>query len=136
MGFFDTLTEAQFHGACEACMSEPVPLAMADLNKPFVYDRSIGVFYVPFGLHQSAMGLLQAIKMGLDDRIDAAEKLGVRDLGHVSDHWLQNTPGAAFRSAVSKKVMVATGRGLTPAERRAFGAFEVLFPEVPRQDLG
>jgi len=127
MSFFDTLSDRQFNAACELCMSEPVPLAQADLQKPFVYDRAIGVIFAPMGYHQAVMGLLQAIQMGLEDRIDAAEKLGVRDLGDVADHWLEHTPGAAFRSSVSRKIKVGTGKGLTPLERRRFGDFDALF---------
>lgn len=127
MSFFGTLTQRQFNAACDLGMSEPVPLAQADLQKPFVYDRSIGVIYVPMGYHEGVMGLLQAIQMGLPDRIEAAEKLGVRDLGDVADHWLERTPGAAFRSSVSRKIKVGTGKGLTPLERRSFGEFDALF---------
>lgn len=127
MSFFDSLTSRQFNAACDLCMSEPVPLGQADLAKPFVYDRTIGVIYVPMGYHQGAMGLLQAIKMGLNNRVEAAEKLGVRDLGDVADHWLEHTPGAAFRSSLSRKIKVGTGKGLSPMERRRFGDFDALF---------
>ena len=55
-------------------MSDPVPLSIADLTRPFVYERQYGVIYVPGGYHPSAMSFLLALQLGCEDGIDAAEE--------------------------------------------------------------
>lgn len=114
------ISDEMFWGMCDAHMSDPVPLQQADLTKPFVYERRWGVFYTPFGYHQSAMGLLLAWQHGCRKVIPVTEKLGIAHDG-AADYWLQHTPGAAFRSAVGKKIQVASLKGLTLLERRLFG---------------
>lgn len=58
-------TDEQWWAMCDAHMSLPVPLAKADLTKPFVYERRFGLFYVPFGFHHRAMSLLLAFQYDL-----------------------------------------------------------------------
>ena len=67
------------------------------------------------------MSFLLAFQLGCEDGIDAAEKLNVTYSSGTADYWLENTPGAAFKSSVGKRIQVATGRGLTVQERRMFG---------------
>lgn len=114
------ITDEMFWGMCDCHMSDPVPLGEADLSRPFVYERRWGVFYVPFGYHQSAMGLLLAWQHGCHKVWQVTERLGIAHDG-AADYWLQHTPGAAFRSSVGKRVQVATPKGLTVQERRLFG---------------
>jgi hypothetical protein len=124
---FRDLPMGQWSQFCEFCMSDPVPLSIADLTRPFVYERQYGVIYVPGGYHPSAMSFLLALQLGCEDGIDAAEKLNVTYSSGTADYWLENTPGAAFKSSVGKRIQVATGRGLTVQERRMFGDFACVF---------
>ncbi len=134
-GAFDDIERAgfsdrQWWSMCDAHMSLPVPLHTADLTKPFVYDRKWGLFYVPSGLHQQAMGILLAFHHGLLNGNDVAVHLGLptRDSHYAADYWLEKTPGAAFRSSVGKKKVQAGPRGnLTAMERRLLGDIEHVF---------
>jgi hypothetical protein len=68
-------TDEQWWSMCDAHMSLPIPLAKADLQQPFVYERRYGVFYVPSGQHQNAMSILLAFHHGLTKGIDVADRL-------------------------------------------------------------
>lgn len=122
-------TDVMFWKMCDCHMSDPVPLASADLTRPFVYERRWGVFYVPFGYHPISMSLLLAWQHGCDDAVEVADKLGLQMSDETSDHWLRHTPGAAFRSSVGKKIQVATTKGLTIQERRLFGEVCCVFEQ-------
>ena len=124
---FPELNQRQWNCFCDFHMSKPVPLASADLSRPFVYERQYGLFYVPSGLHQSAMSFLLALQHGLDHGIDVAEKLKLKYSDGTADHWLEHTPGAAFKSSVGKRIQVAKHRGLTIQERRLFGDVDCVF---------
>jgi hypothetical protein len=138
---FPELNQRQWNCLCDFHMNKPVPLEKADLGRPFVYERQYGLFYVPFGFHQSAMSFLLALQHGLDHGIEVAEKLKLKYSEGTADYWLENTPGAAFRSSVGKRIQVATGRGLTPQERRLFGDVDCVFtptlnaPRLGRSDF-
>jgi hypothetical protein len=114
-------TDPQWWSMCDASMSLPVPLAKADLQQPFVYERSYGVFYVPFGQHQQAMSTLLAFRHGLVKGIDVAEHLGLSFSHGTADEWLRSTPGACFRSSVGKKIQVGSRSSLNALERRLIG---------------
>jgi hypothetical protein len=120
-------TDPQWWAMCDFHMGLPVPLAEADLTRPFVYERRWGVFYVPMGMHRGAMSLLLAFQHGLTGGIAVAERLGLDYSEGTADHWLQHTPGAAMLSSQGTQILVGTGRGLTPLERRRFGAFLCAF---------
>lgn len=66
-----------WNAMCNAKMSLPSSIDQADLSKPFVYDRSYGVFFVPSGSHQVAMSLLLAWKNQEKNGVRVAEKLGL-----------------------------------------------------------
>jgi len=117
----EPFTEGQFWKLCDAQMDLPVPLAVADLTKPFVYTRKYGVFYVSSGYHQMAMSLLLAFDHGSLNPIYAAEALGLSFPFKSADHWLRTTPGTAFRSSVGKKGVHAHRGSLTAIERRLLG---------------
>lgn len=108
-------------------MSEPVALGQADLTRPFVYERKHGVFYVPGGMHPGAMSFLLALQHGLPSGVAVAESLGLRYSSGTAEHWLEHTPGAAFRSSVGKHIQIATGRDLTALERRLFANAQRIF---------
>ena len=124
--FQNRLTPGQWNCFCSCNISIPVRLGEADLRVPFVYERQFGVFYVPSGYHQSAMSFLLAIQNGCDNGIQVGEKLGLNFSGGTADYWLENTPGAAFRSSVGKSILVGSTRGLTIQERRLFGNFKCI----------
>lgn len=119
-------TEEQWWRMCDVNMDLPVPLAKADLSRPYVYCRSYGVFYVGFGHHQSAMSLLLAFAHGVRDGIDVGRLLGLEFPSETADHWLEKTPGSAFRSAVSSKVYAWRPENLTVIEKRFLGPVEFL----------
>lgn len=123
----DPYTEEQWWAMCDANMGLPLPLNEADLSKPFVYERAHGVFYVPRGSHQHAMSVLLAFQHDLHKGVDVAKKLSLVFSSGTADHWLQNTPGAAFRSSVGKRVLVGKRGSLTVMERRRLGDVEYLF---------
>lgn len=112
-------TDEQWFKMCDLDMSMPVPLANADLTKPFVYDRAFGVFSAPSN-HQFIMSLLLAWQHSCPSGLLVGAKLGLSFPWETADTWLLNTPGAAFLSSVSSQISVATGKGLTPEERRLF----------------
>ena len=118
-------TMRQFWKMCDAHMSDPVPLGKADLSKPFVYDRAYGLFYVPFGMHQTAMSLLLAFHHGCHDGIDVSYKLGLRYSEGTADAFLETLPGTAFMSSQKnrkgERIILAGRRGnLSPLELRFF----------------
>lgn len=120
-------SDEQWWKMCDAGMSLPVHISKADLSRPFVYDRSFGVFIVPFGKHQLAMSLLLAWQHGCKSGMAVGEKLSIEFSGETADRWLRDTPGAAFLSSVGKRIQVGTGKGLTVQERRLFGNFATVF---------
>lgn len=113
----DVITEEMFQALCSCGMSEPVPLASADLTQSFVHERRWGVFYVDFGHHCAAMTLLLAWQHGLIRTGQILEKLDV-DVFAAADAWLENTPGAAFRSSAGREIQVASLMNLSIQERR------------------
>lgn len=117
------ITNEMWWKMCDFNMSRPIPLAEADLSKPFIYERSWGVSYVPGGYHQGAMSLLLAFQHGLKNGIAVSEKLNLRFSSGTADHWLEHSPGAAFLSSVGKKIQVGNIKGLTIQERRTFGEY-------------
>lgn len=124
---FPELTEHQWNKFIDFGMSDPIQLGEADLTIPFVYERRYGVFYVPGGMHQSAMSFLLAMQHGCKDGIEVAQKLQLNYSCGTADYWLEKTPGAAFRSSVGKKIQVGSGRCLTIQERRLFADFDCVF---------
>lgn len=122
-------TDAQWWAMCSFDMSLPQQLAEADLTKPFVYQRGLGVFHVPAGRHQAAMSLLLAFQNGLTSGIDVARRLGLDFSDGTADHWLEHTVGAAFRSSVGASVQAGRPGSLSSSERRYFGDVQYLFGE-------
>jgi hypothetical protein len=122
-----SLTPRQHNKLIDLGLSDPMELSQADLTRPFVYERQFGVFFVPPGYHSNSMSFLLALQHGCESGPDVAEQLGLSFSSGTADHWLQHSPGAAMRSSVGKRVLVATGRGLTPLERRLFGDFTTAF---------
>lgn len=126
------LAKVQSHGA-----TGPFPLGSADLTQPFVYERRFGVFYVPFGYHQSFMALLLAFQHNSTDAFAVGKKLGLSSYGSgdIADYWFRTTPGAAFRSSVGDHIQVWTLTGMTVFERTVFGSAIRLFSVPGSQDL-
>lgn len=115
----DVISEEMYQAMCTCGMSEPVSLAAADLTKSFVHERRRGVFYVDYGHHCSAMTLLLAWQHGLVRTGQILRKLKI-DSHTAAEAWLENTPGAAFRSSVGRSIQVASLMNLSIAERRLF----------------
>ena len=114
-------TDEQWWSMCDAHMSLPEPLAIADLSRPFVYDRRYGVFYVPSGHHQHAMSILLAFRHGHTKGLAVAEHLGLAFSHGTADEWLRTTPGACFLSSVGKNVLAGNRESLSVLERRIIG---------------
>jgi len=119
-------TDEQWWAMCDANMSLPEPLAKADLTKPFVYERRFGVFYVPFGYHQLAMGTLLAFQHGLTKPGQVAELLNLNLFG-TGGHWLEHTEGACFFSSVGRTFQVWNPRSLNAIERRILGVKNITY---------
>lgn len=64
------ITDQVWWRMADPCMSEPVPLAEADLSKLFVYGRLRHA-----GVHPAAMSFLLALNHGHADGIDAAKAM-------------------------------------------------------------
>lgn len=111
-------TDQQFWKMCDARMGEPVPIAKADLSKPYVYDRKWGVFWVPMGHHQAAMSLLLAFHLGFKDGLDVAEHLGLSYSHDTADYYLEHFPGTCFMSSQSKTVKAWKKGSLSAMELR------------------
>ena len=124
---FPELTNRQWNQFCDFGMSDPIGLQHADLTKPFVYERRFGVFYVPGGMHQSAMSFLLALQYHRETGVDVAEQLKLQYSSGTADHWLEHTPGAAFKSSVGKRIQIATRTNLTFQERKLFGEVDEVF---------
>ena len=122
-------TDEQWHRMCDRGLDLPVPLAKADLAKPFVYDRKWGVFYVPGGLHRAAMSCLLAFQMGKTDVVSALRLAGCTDQTEGADFYLENTPGTAFRSSVGRGIFAGHPGSLSAMELRLLGSVEYLFSE-------
>lgn len=123
------LTPPQWQKLVEAGAQDPAPLHLADLTAPFVYDRMIGVIYCAAGRHRLAMSLLLAFRHGCNSGPEVAEKLGLDFPDDTADRWLEETPGAAFRSSVGRKVQTGKRSSLTVIERRWLGDVEYLFED-------
>jgi len=121
-------SEAQWAAMCDCHMSLPVALAQVDMERPFIYERRFGVFYVPGNCHQAAMSLLLAFQHGLPSGAEVAAALGVDYPAATADHWLEHTPGAALKSSAGSRVQVARVKRMNASERRFFlgaqGVFE------------
>lgn len=122
-----SLTSEQLQTLREAGASEPEPLHLADLGRPFVYDRAFGVFYCAPGRHRDTMSLLFAFARGYESGIDAAEEFGLDFPEETADRWLEEIKGTAFRSSVGYRVQVGKRANLTFIEKRWLGEVEYLF---------
>lgn len=120
------ITDQMWNAMCNAKMSLPVPILEADLSKPFVYDRSYGVFYVPSGSHQIAMSLLLAWNMNEKNGVRIAERLGVPYSHGTADYYLENVEGTAFLSSVGKSVIAGKKNNLNETEKDCFGNIKYL----------
>lgn len=120
-------TDEQWWKMCDCHMSDAVELSTADINRPFVYQRDVGLFYVPFGMHHAAMSLLYAFHHGYKDAIDAAEGLGISYIdNHLSDAFLETIPGTCYLTGVilksaERSIVTQNSRSLNAVERRIFG---------------
>ncbi|WP_028536147.1 hypothetical protein [Paludibacterium yongneupense] len=127
-GLNGPFSEAQWAAMCDCHMSMPVALPQADLERPFIYERRYGLFYVPGNCHQAAMSLLLAFQHGLATGPDVAAGLGIDYPSSTADHWLEHTPGAALKSSAGARIQVARVKRLNTNERRFFlgaqGVFE------------
>lgn len=120
-------TDEQWWSMCDVHLDLPVPLAKADLLRPFIYDRKWGVFYCPPGLHLSGMSLLLAFHMGLNKGVDVAEQLKVEYSCGSADYYLERTSGTCFKSSVSRAIKAGRRGSLSPMELRILGAVDYLF---------
>lgn len=113
-------TDSQWYAICNLNMSLPILLEDANLEKPFIYDRKWGVFYVPRGYHQSAMSLLLAFHYNCRTGIDVGKKLNLKYSSETADYWLENISGTAFLSSVGKKIYISSYKNLSFKEKIFF----------------
>jgi len=118
-------TDKQWYAMCDANISLPVPLAKADLTKSFIYDRQWGLFYVPFGRHQSAAATLLAFHRG----VDRFYEIGLQ-VDNLADTYYETIPGTAFKSSVGTRLVKTwSPQSLTAVEKRILGPVQYLNPE-------
>ena len=122
-----SLNETQRAEMARCQMAEPLPLAQAKLDQPFVYSRQYGVFYVPARYHQIAMTLLLAFQQGLASGEDVAAAMKLPYPDGTADRWLEETPGTAFKSSVGSRIQVGHIRKLSLEERRYFVGAQSVF---------
>ncbi|MEQ1312190.1 MULTISPECIES: hypothetical protein [Acinetobacter] len=123
----DWITDQMWNAMCNAKMSLPSSIDQADLSKPFVYDRSYGVFFVPSGSHQVAMSLLLAWKNQEKNGVRVAEKLGLSYSDGTADYYLEHIQGTAFLSSVGKRICAGKKSNLNELEKEYFGIINYLF---------
>lgn len=92
----------------------PVTLETADLSKPCIYERSLGVLYVFSGSHEIVISrLLQHyLKMNSAQVQCQLEKSEMT----ASDYYLKHFKGACFKSGASAKITIGSIDNLTPNE--------------------
>lgn len=122
-----SFTSQQLLALKEAGASAPEPLHLADLSRPFAYERAFGIFYCAPGRHRDTMSLLFAFFKGYESGIEAAEELGLDFPEETADRWLEEVQGTAFRSSVGHRVQVGKRANLTFIEKRWLGEVEYLF---------
>lgn len=95
----------------ELIVHSPVTLETADLSKPCIYERSLGVLYVFSGSHEIVISrLLQHyLKMNSAQVQSQLEKAKMT----ASDYYLKYFKGACFRSGSSTKITVGSVDHLT-----------------------
>lgn len=117
------ITDSMWYRMCDFNMSRPIPLDESDINKPFVYYRKYGLFYVPSGYHIHAMALLLAFDHDLMRIQDVRDKL---KLSHhtpsiTSDYFLEHTKGTCYKSSLSDKIYAWSSSHLNDIESDFFG---------------
>lgn len=118
-------TDEQWYAMCDANISLPVPLAKADLTKPFIYDRKWGLFYVPGGRHQIAAATLLAFHHGFRKAYEILEL----NIDNYADTYFETVPGTAFKSSVGTRlVRTWSPQSLTAVEKRILGPCQYLNP--------
>jgi len=118
------ITDEQWWAFCDQHAAKPIPLAEADLAKPFVYSRKYGVMYVPSGYHQQVMAMLYAWEHGFVKAyhmMDSEAHDHLKETSQLADKFLEELPGTAFRSSVGKCVVAGKREHLTMIEKRFFG---------------
>jgi hypothetical protein len=114
-------TEEQWWKMCSANLSMPVPIHQLERSKPFIYDRKWGVFYCPFGFHQSAMRVLLGFHRG--EPIDPIKM----DVHEAADQYLETIQGTAFLSSVGGGVVRAWSPAhLTVVEKRLLSPIDYI----------
>lgn len=126
-------TDEQWYAMCNRNMGLPVPLSEADIDRPFVYDRTWGLFYVPMGYHGQVMALLLAFHHGFVCPIEYAESIGRENHYNITDEladaYLLERPGTVMSSSVGTHLQVGRRSHLDAAERRVFREFRICYLE-------
>ena len=130
------ITEEHFYKMCNANLGTPIALGQADLKKPFIYQRGLGIMYCPSGYHCLSGSLLLAFNMKLMCGIDAAKELTkkynlksyqLNDISKQCDYWLMNTEGTAMLSSVAHGEIIAGKKeNLNKFEQRFFNNIRFL----------
>lgn len=100
-----TLTESQNNRLIDTNSSGPYSFEEFDFEKPFVYTRSFGLFFVPFGYHPHTLSLFLAFENGFSDGYSMANSLNLRYGYPTAEFYLENYKGVAYKSSVGKCVL-------------------------------
>lgn len=106
----------------------PVTLESADLTRPCIYSRDLGVLYVHSGAHHEVMmRLLEChLKMSSSELKTHLKSINMQ----VGEFFLTKIKGACFRSGASKRFTIADAANLNPVEYELISPFG--FDEIYR----
>lgn len=117
---------------CEFSVSGPLLLEVADVSRPFVYDRKFGLFYVGSGNHPHIMSMLLGFHNGYDGQyggMEYAESVGLQWSAETADKYLETVRGTAFKSSVRPFVYAGKYKNLNEFELDMFGSVQYLFED-------
>lgn len=119
-------------------MKKPVSIDLADLTKPFIYDRDWGVFYIVPGQHQMCMSILYSWRFGHSSvrsmirndpefkaRVKANSYSSNSKYSFIADLYLLELEGTVISSSVTDFVQIGKLKNLNQKEKTIFSNFQI-----------
>jgi hypothetical protein len=88
-------------------------------NDSFIYDRSVGAFWVEGSAHVLVLSKLYSIHLGADTWSSHEQ----------ADRFMLEIPGICFRSSISKIVTAGKPENLSRTEKRIIGHDSIMYIE-------
>lgn len=127
------ISDLMYYEMIDKNMSDPEPLDIADLTKPFIYDRDWGVFYIRPGLHQMAMCVLYAWRHGYpsiqrmlqeEPDFEKIAKINNRrsdsEYYYIAELYILELKGTAMGSSTSDYIQIGWLDNLNTEEKQIF----------------